>query len=176
MRRAARLREDGGMSDSASEQKAGRPWRRWILRGTVGLIALLALIQVVPYGRSHTNPATTREPTWDSQQTRRLFMSACGDCHSNTTRWPWYSNVAPVSWLTQRDVDSGRSQFDVSNWDRPQDVGAGDMAETIRNGSMPPWFYKPLHAGSSLSSADRDRLIAGLARTLSASPPIGGGG
>jgi mono/diheme cytochrome c family protein len=157
------------------QEKTGRPWRRWLLRGAVGLIVLFAVMQVVPYGRSHTNPATTKEPSWDSQVTRRLFMSACGDCHSNATRWPWYTNIAPVSWLTQRDVDSGRAKFDVSNWDQPQDVSADEMAETIRNGSMPPWFYKPMHPGSSLSSADRDRLIAGLARTLSASPPIGGG-
>ena len=161
---------------TGKREKAARSWRRLLLRATVGLIVLFAAIQIVPYGRSHTNPATTKEPAWDTQTTRRLFMSACGDCHSNATRWPWYSSIAPISWLTQRDVDSGRSKFDVSNWDRPQDVSADEMASTIRDGSMPPWFYTPMHPGSSLSSADRDRLIAGLARTLSASPPIGGGG
>ena len=82
-------------------------------------------------------------------------MSACGDCHSNPTRWPWYTSVAPISWLTQRDVDRGRPKFDVSNWDRPQDVSAGEIAAAIRDGSMPPWFYTPLHPGASLSSADR---------------------
>jgi mono/diheme cytochrome c family protein len=162
------------MSGANTEEKRSRPWRRWMLRGAIGLVVTLAVIQAVPYGRSHANPATTKEPSWDSPQTRRLFMSACGDCHSNTTSWPWYSNLAPVSWLTQRDVDSGRSSFDVSNWDRPQDVSAGDMTETIRGGSMPPWFYKPLHPASNLSSADRERLISGLARTLSTSPPVGG--
>lgn len=154
--------------------KKRRRWRRWLLRGAIGLVALLVAIQIVPYGRSHANPATTREPSWDSPQTRRLFMSACGDCHSNATKWPWYTNIAPVSWLTQNDVDSGRATFDVSNWDRPQDVSAGDMADAIRGGSMPPWFYTPLHPSASLSSADREKLITGLARTLSISPPIGG--
>ena len=167
--------DHGRMNDMTPVREARRPWRRWLLRATVGLLVLFVLMQVVPYGRSHTNPATTKEPSWDSQATRRLFMNACGDCHSNKTAWPWYTNIAPVSWLTQNDVDGGRSQFNVSNWDRPQDVSAGDMTETIRNGSMPPWFYKPLHPKSSLSSADRDRLIAGLERTLAASPPIGGG-
>jgi hypothetical protein len=103
-------------------------------------------------------------------------MSACGDCHSNLTSWPWYTNVAPVSWLTQRDVESGRAAFDISNWDRPQDVGTGDITDAIRGGGMPPWFYTPLHPAAALSSADKQRLIAGMTRTLAASPPIGGGG
>jgi mono/diheme cytochrome c family protein len=162
------------MNEVTPPRSPGRPWRRWLLRAAVGLLVLFALIQVVPYGRSHTNPATTKEPAWDSPATRRLFMDACGDCHSNATKWPWYSNVAPVSWMTQRDVDGGRSQFDVSNWDRPQDVSSQDMAEAIRGGSMPPWFYTPMHPAARLSSAERDRLIAGLGRTLAASPPLGG--
>ncbi len=148
--------------------------RRWAVRGALGTGILLVLIQLVPYGRSHGNPPTTREPSWDAPRTRQLFMQACGDCHSNLTRWPWYTNVAPVSWLTQRDVDGGRAAFDVSNWDRPQDVSAGDIAEAIRGGSMPPWFYKPLHPASDLSSAEKQALISGLARTFAASPPRGG--
>ena len=166
---------DGHMGAELPVQRTGRRWRRLLLRGAVGLLVLFALMQAVPYGRSHTNPATTKEPAWDSQVTRTLFMDACGDCHSNATKWPWYSSLAPISWMTQRDVDGGRSQFDVSNWDRPQDVSAGDMSEAIRNGGMPPWFYTPMHPAASLSTADRDRLITGLARTLAASPPIGGG-
>lgn len=149
--------------------------RRWLrILGIAAAVGLLA-IQLVPYGRSHTNPPTTKEPAWDSPRTRALFMDACGDCHSNRTSWPWYTNVAPISWLTQRDVVAGRAQFDVSNWDRPQDFNAGDAADAIRGGSMPPWFYTPLHPAARLSSAEKQRLIAGLARTLAASPPIGGG-
>jgi hypothetical protein len=109
-------------------------------------------------------------------RTRTLFNAACGDCHSNLTKWHWYTNIAPVSWLTQRDVDSGRAAFDISNWDRPQDVAVSDLVDAIRGGSMPPWFYKPLHPASQLSSADKQALITGLEGTLAASPPIGGGG
>jgi mono/diheme cytochrome c family protein len=142
----------------------------------ISVVILFLAIQLVPYGRSHTNPPTTREPAWDSPRTRALFMDACGDCHSNLTRWPWYTNVAPVSWLVQNDVDAGRSQFDVSNWDRPQELSAGDAADAIRTGSMPPWFYTPMHPTASLSAGEKQQLIAGLARTLTASPPLGGGG
>lgn len=149
--------------------------RRTIRWAALAAVGLLVVIQLVPYGRSHSNPPTTAEPAWDSPRTRALFMNACGDCHSNHTSWPWYTNVAPISWLTQRDVDGGRAQFDVSNWDRPQDISAGDLTEAIRAGSMPPWFYTPLHSNARLSASEKQQLMAGLARTLAASPPLGGG-
>ena len=139
--------------------------RKWILRIVVAGVALFALAQVVPYGRSHSNPPARSEPNWDSPQTRALAVRACYDCHSNETKWPWYTNVAPISWLTQRDVDSGRSTLNFSEWNRPQDA-KGDIAEAVRGGDMPPWYYKPLHPRSRLSAADTDRLVAGLVRTL----------
>jgi mono/diheme cytochrome c family protein len=151
-------------------------WRRILLRGLGVLVVLFLVIQLVPYGRSHTNPPTTREPAWDAPQTRALFLNACGDCHSNLTTWPFYTNVAPFSWLTQKDVDGGRATFNVSRWDRPQDVDAAEITESIRGGDMPPWFYTPLHPQASLSSAEQARLVAGLARTFAATPPIAGGG
>ena len=61
------------------------------------------LIQFVPYGRDHDNPEVTNTVAWDSPRTAELFDPACADCHSNETDWPWYSNVAPVSWLVQSD-------------------------------------------------------------------------
>src|SRR5215216_1353338 len=81
---------------------------------------LFVVLQLVPYGRRHDNPPTTREPAWDDPTTRALAVRACFDCHSNETRWPWYSYVAPVSWLTQRDVDEGRRELNFSEWDRQQ--------------------------------------------------------
>ena len=126
----------------------------------------MLFVQLVPYGRAHTNPATTSEPRWDSPRTRALALRACGDCHSAKTTWPWYSNIAPVSWLVQRDVDSGRKALDFSAWDKPQDAGAGDIVEQVQGGSMPPWYYtirpdtaraRPPGDARSLA-ADRRRL------------------
>jgi Haem-binding domain len=151
-------------------------WRRLILRAALVAIALFALIQAVPYGRDHSNPPVTLEPKWDSAQTRALAVRACFGCHSNETTWPWYSNVAPMSWLVQRDVDGGRSTFNFSEWNRPQDVGTDGLAEAIRGGSMPPWFYVLLHSNAKLSQPEKDALIRGLNATLAASPPKGGGG
>jgi hypothetical protein len=155
----------------------GRPRRirrrlGWLL--AAGAVLFL-LAQAVPYGRSHTNPPVTAEPRWDSPQTRALAARACFDCHSNLTKWPWYSSVAPVSWLVQRDVDGGRAALNFSEWNRPQDA-AGDIAEAISGGSMPPWFYPLMHPNAKLSSSDQQRLIAGLAATLRNSPPPGGAG
>src|SRR3984957_3077392 len=84
-----------------------------------GLI-VAALIQFVPFGHTHTNPPTTKEPAWNLPETRVLFHRACFDCHSNETVWRWYSNVAPVSWLVQRDVNGGRTHLNFSEWDKPQ--------------------------------------------------------
>ena len=147
---------------------------RWTLRIVVAGIALFALAQVVPYGRSHTNPPVQAEPKWDSPQTRALAQKACFDCHSNLTVWPWYSNVAPVSWLVQNDVDGGRSNLNFSEWNKPQE-GAGDAIEAISGGSMPPWYYEIQHPKAKLSTADQQALMRGLAATFRNSPPIGGG-
>jgi hypothetical protein len=150
--------------------------RRALLWSALAVLVLFGLAQAVPYGRSHSNPPVTMEPRWDSPQTRALAARACFDCHSNLTTWRWYSNVAPASWLVQRDVDGGRGAFNFSEWNRPQDVGSGDLVEAIQGGSMPPWFYTLMHSNASLSTADKNALIRGLQATLAVSPPKGGGG
>jgi hypothetical protein len=150
--------------------------QRLLLLTGIGTAALLVAIQAVPYGRNHSNPPVAQEPRWDSKQTRALAQRACFDCHSNLTKWRWYSSIAPVSWLVQRDVDGGRGTLNFSEWNRPQDTSAGDIAESARGGSMPPWFYVILHAEAKLNSADKDALVRGLDATLATSPPIAGGG
>ena len=67
--------------------------------GLLAVVGLFVLIQLAPFGRNHTNPPVVQEPSWDSAETRALAKRACFDCHSNETVWPWYSNIAPVSWL-----------------------------------------------------------------------------
>ncbi|HEY6961417.1 MAG TPA: heme-binding domain-containing protein [Gaiellaceae bacterium] len=143
---------------------------KWLVRVLLAAAALFVLAQVVPYGRNHTNPPVLAEPSWDSAQTRRLAREACFDCHSNVTAWPWYTNVAPVSWLTYSDVTGGRAALNFSEWNRPQD-GAGDVVEAVQSGSMPPWFYTPLHPSANLSASERDALARGLSATLRRSPP-----
>ena len=144
-------------------------WKRLLLYGIVGAVGLFALAQAVPYGRAHKNPPVQVEPRWNSATTRELARRACFDCHSNLSIWPWYSNIAPVSWLVQGDVDSGRSTLDFSEWNRPQD-GAGDLADAVLGG-MPPWYYKLMHGAADLSAAEKKALGRGLAATIARDPP-----
>ena len=132
----------------------------------IGLLILgFVVIQLVPYGRDHTNPAVTAEPNWDSPETRALFMTACGDCHSHETVWPWYSNVAPISWLVQHDVEEGRAEFNVSRWGQGENE-AHEAAETIQEGEMPPPIFLVTHPEARLSDADEQTLIRGLIATF----------
>ena len=143
--------------------------------GLLSLVGAFVLIQVIPYGRDHTNPPTTSEPEWDSPRTRTLAAGACYDCHSNETAWPWYTSLAPFSWLIQRDVDEGRDTLNFSEWDQPQ-AESDEIPEVIRKREMPPWYYTALHGGARLSDAQRNQLIDGLRTTFNASPPTQGGG
>jgi mono/diheme cytochrome c family protein len=129
------------------------------------LVVLFVLIQLVPYGRNHTNPPVVREPNWDTPRTRALFMQTCGNCHSNETKWPWYSNVAPVSWLVQRDVDEGRSLFDASDW-KPDADGSSHAWRMLEKGKMPPSYYLPLHPEARLSAQEKAELVKGLKSTF----------
>lgn len=149
-------------------------WKRVVVYLLTAGTLLFVLAQAVPYGRAHTNPPVRAEPAWDTGRTRALAQAACFDCHSNLTKWPWYSNIAPLSWLIQRDVDSGRSTLNFSEWNRPYD-GAAEAIEATRSGAMPPWYYTLMHSHAGLSQADRDALASGLARTFATSPPKTGG-
>lgn len=131
----------------------------------IGIVVFL-LIQLVPYGRDHTNPPVVSEPNWDSQQTRDLAKRACFDCHSNETIWPWYSNVAPISWLVYRDVAEGRQRFNFSEWQTSYLKDAGEFTEIINEGEMPPFQYLLMHPDATLSSAEKTQLINGLSATI----------
>jgi hypothetical protein len=135
-----------------------------VLQLEPAVVALAVVIQLVPYGRDHANPAVVEEPAWDSAQTRELAVAACFDCHSNATVWPWYTNIAPISWLTQRDVEEGRHELNFSEWGRRQE--ADEVAESVREGWMPPWYYGAIHPDARLGDADIQALEDGLLATF----------
>ena len=148
--------------------------RRIIRDGVLATVALLLAIQVIPYGRNHANPATRVEPSWTSPETRALAVRSCFDCHSNQTVWPWYSNIAPASWLLQRDVAEGRSSLNFSEWNRPQE-GPGDSVEKVIEGSMPPSLYALVRSKARLSATERQALVLGLGATFGTGGAEGGG-
>jgi mono/diheme cytochrome c family protein len=146
-----------------------KPALKWLgIAAVVGLVA----IQLVPYGRNHTNPPVAAEPAWDSQQTRELAVRACYDCHSNQVSYPWYTNVAPVSWYIQHDVEDGRRQLNFSEWNRPQRE-ARNAARQVERGEMPLPVYVPLHPEAKLTDDERAALVEGLRATVAQSPPGG---
>jgi mono/diheme cytochrome c family protein len=150
---------------------ARRRLSRWIRWGVLGVLAVFVLIQFVPYGRDHANPSVTQAAAFAPGPGLELARGACFDCHSNETEWPWYTNIAPSSWLVQRDVDEGRASLNFSEWDRPQGE-PDEMLEVIRDGDMPPTSYTLIHPEARLSDADRATLLAAMRQMLRDSPPI----
>jgi hypothetical protein len=144
---------------------------KWLSRGIALAVAGFVLIQLVPYGRDHTNPPVSGEPVWNTAATRALAVRACFDCHSNETVYPWYSNVAPMSWLLQRHVTEGRRKLNFSTWGRGEQE-VEHLARMIQSGEMPGWDYLLLHPEARLTGAEKQQLIDGLTKTLGS----GGGG
>ncbi|MDH3539246.1 MAG: heme-binding domain-containing protein [Acidimicrobiia bacterium] len=133
--------------------------------GLVAAVGLLVVIQIVPYDRAHHNPPVVAEPPWDSLATRDLVARACYDCHSNETIWPWYTSIAPISWLTTRDVTEGRAKLNYSEWTgREQETD--EMVETIQEGEMPPIYYGWVHSSARLTEVETQQLIDGLRATF----------
>jgi hypothetical protein len=129
------------------------------------LVGIFLLMQLVPYGRTHSNPPTIVEPAWDSPRTRELAVRACFDCHSNHTRWPWYANVAPFSWAVQLDVESARDIINFSEWNRRYELAVYAGRRT-RNGMMPPYKYKRAHPEANLTPEETLELARGLEATV----------
>jgi heme-binding protein len=91
-----------------------------------------------------------------------LLRRACYDCHSNETAWPWYAQVAPVSWLLAHDVGEGREEVNFSTWtayDRAKKrKRLTQSAEEVGEGKMPPWYYLPMHSRARLTPGEQDAL------------------
>jgi hypothetical protein len=123
------------------------------------LLLLGVAIQFFPVDRS--NPPV-QEDIAAPPQVKAILKRACYDCHSNETNWPWYSQVAPVSWLLAWDVHEGREELNFSTWNRyslkKRNKFIKESWEEVEEGEMPPWFYLPLHPEASLSDQDHTVL------------------
>lgn len=93
---------------------------------------------------------------------RAILDRSCNDCHSNTTRWPWYTAVAPASWIVADHVDEGRRHLNFSVWGtysvKRQAAKLEMISAEVDKGSMPLKGYLMLHGDATLSEADKDRL------------------
>jgi hypothetical protein len=136
---------------------------KWIFAALVVVFALLQL-----KNPPRTNPPV--EPGHDLMATNppapeiaALLHNACYDCHSYETRWPWYSHIAPVSWLVADDVKDGRERLNFSDWPRPLPERAAKRLERISEEvdykEMPPAKYTLLHPEARLTDAQREQLM-----------------
>lgn len=133
---------------------------------SVAVILGAVAIQFIPYGKDHTNPPVMSEVQWDSPRTQELFNRACADCHSNDTKYPWYSNIAPISWLIAHDIDEGREKMNVSMIGIQKKNKLKDAADEVKEGEMPIPPYLIAHPEARLSDAEKKELASGLEKTF----------
>lgn len=141
------------------------------------LLATLLAIQFIrpglpqgePSGNGRINDVAAVPPDIDS-----LLRRSCYDCHSDQTDWPWYSHVAPISWLVVRDVRHGRADLDLSRWsvdpvrEPTPEQRFRWICQDVRRGIMPPRLYLMAHPGARLGEADVARLCAWAEQQLAA--------
>jgi cytochrome c len=102
------------------------------------------------------------EGTRIDSETLRIFERACQSCHSERTKWPWYSHIPGAAWLVRKDVEQARSRLNLSHWldytaeERRFRLGA--IGTAVRAGTMPPARYTMLHRAAQLSAAEREQI------------------
>lgn len=131
---------------------------RWVV-----IVAVCALVIAQFFGPVKTNPLSDASQSVESRlqvtpQVAAILDRSCNDCHSNKTRWPWYSSVAPVSWFVIDHVNEGRENLNFSEWGRYTqsdfDGILKQICREVKAGAMPLSSYTPLHPGSKLSAED----------------------
>lgn len=133
--------------------------------GVAGAAVIFGLMQLAnpsrvnpPVVPGHDLMATNPPPP----QVAVLLHAACYDCHSDETRWPWYSHIAPVSWLVASDVKRGREHLNFSEWpyEHPNWMARRleNMSEELDYKEMPPAKYTLIHADARLTDAQRKEL------------------
>ncbi len=132
------------------------------------LLVLLAVFVVMQFFRiDKTNPAVVKSNdfiavTAPPADVEKILRTACYDCHSNETVYPWYSNVAPVSWMLEHHVEEGREHLNFSEWGsfplKKQNHKLHECAEEVEEGEMPINSYTWTHGDASLSAAQKKTL------------------
>ena len=143
----------------------------WIARGVALVATAGGLLQLAP-GPARTNPPVTQSQTLQGAthvpaHVDALLRRSCMDCHSNETRWPWYSQIAPMSWALAGDVHRARKALNLSEWglrvgQRPTTAITylTAMCADVSKGRMPLPKYLMLHPESRLTRADKESLCS----------------
>ena len=130
-------------------------------RVLLGAAALLLAMQLVPVPRTRSPAAVSRVDA--PAEVAEALRTACDDCHSQATVWPWYSRIAPISWLVAHDVVEGREHLDFSAWQtfgpRRKAKLLGEIAKDVEEGEMPPALYRLAHPEARLDEATRHAIV-----------------
>jgi hypothetical protein len=135
-----------------------------------GFLALMVAFAAIQLARpARTNPPVITDflkTTAAPPDVSAMFRAACYDCHSDETRWPWYSRIAPMSWQIAQDVNHGRRHVNLSEWpaDKPDLARKKieDMSDEIDDGDMPLGKYTLIHKDARLTPQQRHRLTEWL--------------
>ncbi len=128
-----------------------------------GGIVFFAVIVMQLFRPTRTNPTSDPGASFEAivkppPQVASSLKRACNDCHSNQTVWPWYSNIAPASWLVVKDVNEGRARLNFSNWTQSGAEGEkpdmGELCSEVQAGKMPLRGYTLLHPQAKLSTQE----------------------
>lgn len=135
---------------------------KWLKR--IGIAAIVLLVAIQVYQPARTNPVV--DPKQEihgvvnlQPPVANILNRACNDCHSSRTNWPWYSRVAPASWLVVSDVERGRAAVNFSNWGAysPQDQQKHlkEICSEVADGEMPALQYTLIHREARLTGDER---------------------
>jgi hypothetical protein len=131
---------------------------RWIVLVLAGLFVVMQLIRPARTNPPVDESRTIQAHTQLTPEAAAILSRSCNDCHSNQTRWPWYTNVAPISWFVINHVNDGRRQMNFSDWaqyDRSeQENYLKKICREVKSGDMPIHSYLWLHGDAKLSNED----------------------
>lgn len=129
----------------------------------LAVLVFVAAIQFIPVDR--TNPSVDRSQSIYATvampaDAKAVFERSCQNCHSDETSWPWYSYVAPVSWVVARDVHQARKAMNLSEWGsysaKQKTDKLEEICEQLTNGDMPDRKYMLVHPHARLTAKERD--------------------
>lgn len=132
----------------------------------IGLLIVLVGIQFVMIDKENPEVDESKDfitITAPPAEAEHILRVACYDCHSNETAYPWYSNIAPVSWWLKSHIDEGREHLNFSVWGEYETKRAthklDECVEMVEEGKMPLDSYTWTHGDADLSDADRELLV-----------------
>jgi hypothetical protein len=135
---------------------------KWLL---ILIVVLLILAQAIRPSMTNASVDPTRtieSRTQMTPQVSAVLRRSCSDCHTTTTRWPWYSQIAPVSWYLASDVNDGRRHLNLSDWASNDTKRAltklDEMCEEVQHDAMPPKPYLLIHTDAKLSDTDKKMI------------------